>query len=63
MEKPITVARQEFIEELVKLINESGLPAFVISPILKDTLATVDQLAQQQYQADLAKWGEEHDQS
>lgn len=63
MEKPITVARQEFIENIVKLINESGLPPFVISPILKETLSQIDALAQQQYESDLKKWGESDDES
>ena len=38
MERPITIARQEFIEELVSLVNSSGLPAFVISEVLTTTL-------------------------
>lgn len=34
--KPITVARQEFIQEMQELINDCPLPYFVIESILKD---------------------------
>lgn len=34
--KPVSVARYEFIEDLTALINGANLPAFVVEPILKD---------------------------
>ena len=34
--KPVSVARYEFIEDLTALINGSNLPAFVVEPILKE---------------------------
>lgn len=52
MDKPITVAREEFIEALVKLVNESGLPMFAIEPILKDVAAEVKAASQKQYEED-----------
>lgn len=36
MNKPVSVARYEFIEDLTALINGSNLPAFVVEPILKE---------------------------
>ena len=39
MNKPSTVARQEFIEKQIELINNSGLPAFVLVDIAEETLA------------------------
>ncbi len=56
MDKPTTVRRQEFIDSLVELINNSGLPAFVISPIIEDTLQKVLALEHQQYEQDLEAW-------
>ena len=58
MEKPSTVLRQEFMENLASLINSSQLPAFVIADILKNTLQVTHELAEKQYRIDLAKWEE-----
>lgn len=52
MDKPLTVARQDFAEEIVNVINESGLPAFVMSDILKNAITEVDKIAQAQYEQD-----------
>lgn len=51
MEKPITVARHEFTESLVNLVNTSGLPAFV----MRQSLAQMDQALAQLEQAQLEK--------
>ena len=54
--KPMSVARQEFIEQLVDDINNCGLPMFVIEPILQDLLGMVKATAQQQYEAEKAQY-------
>lgn len=36
MEKPITLKIKETKQNLVKALNESGLPLFILEPILKD---------------------------
>lgn len=51
--KPITVIRGEFIAALTDLINNSGLPPFVVEPILKDFYADVKLAAERQYKNDL----------
>lgn len=56
MDKPITVARQEFMDALVGLINNSGLPAFAITPILQGFAQKIAELEQQQYEADKAEY-------
>lgn len=56
MDKPITVARQEFMDALVALINNSNLPAFVITPILQTVTQRVAELETQQYEADFAEY-------
>lgn len=60
MEKPITLKRQEFIEELVKLVNASGLPAFAVAEALSNCLAEVRQLVNLQLDQDRKAWEEEN---
>jgi len=50
--KPITVVREEFIHDLVNLINNTSLPLFVIESALKDCMLEVHQGAQQQLHTD-----------
>ena len=50
--KPMSVARQEFIDHLIDDINNCELPLFIIEPILQDILTSVKAAAQQQYQED-----------
>lgn len=54
--KPITVARQEFIQEMQELINDCPLPYFVIESILKDFYADVKVLAQKQFESDIERY-------
>lgn len=56
VQKPITVARAEFISGITSLINESGLPPFIIEPILKDMLYDVRVMAQRQLEQDTQKY-------
>lgn len=58
VQKPITVARAEFMADLASLINNSGLPSFIIEPIIKDTLYSVRAMAQKQLEND-TKWYQE----
>lgn len=62
MDKPITVARQDFMESIIDLINHAQLPAFIIKGCIEEILPTLNQLAQDQYQADLKKYREEQEQ-
>lgn len=56
MNKPSTIIYEEFKKNLAALINDSGLPAFVIEPVLKDFLTETRIMAQRQYQADVAEY-------
>ena len=58
IQKPITVARAEFISNMASLINNSGLPPFVIEPVLKDMLYDVRVMAQKQLEQDTAHYHE-----
>ena len=46
--KPIIVAREEFRSNLANLINTSGLPIYVIEPVLNDILSEVVRVSKQQ---------------
>ena len=52
MNKPITVIYEDFKQELANLINNSGLPAFIIEPILVSFLEETRMAAKKQYQLD-----------
>lgn len=56
MNKPITMIRAEFIQNLVDSINSSELPLFVIESILRDTYLEVKAAAQKQYETDATKY-------
>lgn len=56
MEKPISLKLKEFKDNAVNLVNNSGLPLFVIEPILKDILGQVKIKLDQEYQQDKMKY-------
>lgn len=56
MNKPLTVARQEFAENIVELINNTRLPAFVMMDILKSCEAELTALSQRQYEQEKAEY-------
>lgn len=52
MDKPVTIVLHEFKDKIVQTINESGLPAFIIAPVLQQALAEIERIEEQQYIAD-----------
>ena len=54
--KPISLLKEDFINNLVDLCNNSGLPFFVLEYILKDTYLEVKGLAKKQYETDLLNY-------
>lgn len=55
-QKPMSLLRKEFISNMVTLINESGLPLFVVEPILKDLHGTVQNEAERLYQIEKTQY-------
>ena len=49
MIKPLSIKRQEFIENLVNLVNTSDLPPCVMEPIICNVHASVKNLINEQY--------------
>lgn len=56
--KPMSVAREDFIQGITNHINNSGLPLFVVESILKDLLMEVTMVAKQQAEAERAQYEE-----
>ncbi len=56
MQKPLTVAHQEFKDSIVCLINNSGLPAFILADTLSSFVRDLNSLAKHQYQQDKAEY-------
>jgi hypothetical protein len=56
MNKPFTVAYEDFKQELANLINNSGLPALVVEPVLQNYLNETRAVMQRQYQLDKAEY-------
>ena len=48
--KPVMLLREDFIMNLSDLINESGLPLFVVEPILGEVLSNVNIELKKQYE-------------
>ena len=48
MNKPANILVEDTKEELIKVINESGLPPFLVEPILKDIYNQVTVLKQKE---------------
>lgn len=59
MDKPFTVAHEDFKQDLADLINNSGLPALVIEPILQSYLNETRLVAANQYKRDKALYEKE----
>ena len=50
--KPITLLRDDFINGVAKLINESGLPLFAVEDAMRQLINGVSELARQQLETD-----------
>lgn len=59
MNKPANILVEETKEELVKVINESGLPPFLVEPILKDIYNQVTVLKQKELEESKKSYEEE----
>lgn len=58
MNKPANLIVEETKENIVKIINESGLPPFLVEPIIKDLYNQVSILKQQELEKSKREWEE-----
>ena len=54
--KPITLAREDFIQDVVKLCNNCNLPFFVIEDVLKNITQEIHLAAKQQLEDDKRRY-------
>lgn len=57
--KPITIAIEDTKKELVRVLADSGLPAAVLVPIVKEALVALTNLSAEQYKKDLESYRKE----
>ena len=56
MDKPFSMIYEEFKRDLANLINNSGLPPFIVEPVLQNYLFEVSNAARNQYQLDKVRY-------
>lgn len=59
IQKPITVAREEFKQNILQLCESSGLPPFIVEDVLKYFLEQVHIAAIEQYKRDKEEYEKE----
>ena len=52
MEKPLSLKREDFAQNLIAVVNDCGLPPCLAYEVLKNVTAEVNLLAQRQYEED-----------
>lgn len=57
--KPLVLRKQDFIKSLSVIVNQSGLPAFMLSDILRNLLAELDKQERQEILQATKEWEEE----
>ena len=55
-QKPLSLIRADFIENLKVTIQCANLPSYIISPILKDMMSDLDIITQRQIKTDREKY-------
>jgi len=58
-QKPITVARMDYMQKIADISNESGLPAFVMLEVIERFKSQLEQLADRQLVQDQRTYQEE----
>lgn len=61
MEKPLSIMREEFVQSLIALVNNCGLPAFLTADILSQIANEANRLAHEQLARDKEAWAKEQD--
>ena len=54
--KPLSVAKEEFVNTLTDMINNSALPRFIIESILKDMYTDMKVIARKEYEIDKRRY-------
>lgn len=57
--KPATLLKEDFVQGLVNLCNNSGLPFFIVESIIKDFLHEIHVASQKQLESDRVNYNNE----
>ena len=58
MQKPLTVARKEYIDTICEVTNQCGLPAFVVVDTLERIVRDMRVYVDSELQRDMQEWEE-----
>jgi hypothetical protein len=58
MNKPVSIIREEFKNDLINLINNSGLQLFIVEPIIQEVFMEVRSAAKTQLELDKKRYEE-----
>lgn len=61
MNKPISVVYEDLKHDIADLINNSGLPPFVLESVIKDFLVEISDVAKRQYEYDKEQYDSSFD--
>lgn len=59
LNKPISLLREDLINSLTDIINESGVSFLIVEPILRDILQQVQKINMKQLETDRANWAKQ----
>ena len=59
--KPITLVREEFIDQITDIINNAQLPAFVMLDVIRNVERRLSQIAEEQYRIDKARYEQQEE--
>lgn len=60
VKKPLVMLQNEFMCNMVQLINSSGLPAFILEPLINNVYNEIKMSAQQEYLNSKQSYDEQH---
>jgi len=58
--KPISLLRDDFMNQFQDLLNNCNLPLIILEPIIENTLRQIKAMNQQQLERDRAEWEANH---
>lgn len=61
IEKPLSIAREDLLNGLIDLINNSYVPTLLVEPMLENILAKVKMINKQQLEADRISWAKQNE--
>ena len=61
VEKPLSIAREDLLNGIIDLINNSHVPMLLVEPMLENILSKVKMINKQQLEADRINWAKQNE--